>query len=90
MKKISSSVPGKSTILQVAVKILVRKKRAMSPREISDEALKRGLLTLPRFRTRSYLTQLVQSTLHRDVEYSSSPILYRPVKGKYDVIPYSC
>lgn len=73
------------TIIETAVTILAARGESLGPAEIADYGIRGGLLRIPRGRNRSYLTQLLQSRLHEDAEYSSLPLVYRPVKGKYRV-----
>ena len=76
------------TILDVAEEVLEAAQGPLSPSEIADEGLEMGLFQVPRFRTKSYLTQRIQTTLHNNAEYSADPRFRRPKKGKYDLAWY--
>lgn len=84
-KSESSAVRRGSTIVDTAVAILAARGASLGPSEIAEFGLRGGLLRVPRGRTRSYLTQLLQSALHNDAEYASEPRVYRPADGKYRV-----
>lgn len=71
------------TILGAARAILAAEGRPMGPYEVAQAGLDVGIFRVPRFRTRAYLTQLVQSVLHDNSQYSRSPRVYRPAKGLY-------
>ena len=59
--------------MDVAVDILDDVGESLSPSEIAEEGLALGYLKIPRGRTRSYLNQILQSTLHNDAEYAQHP-----------------
>lgn len=75
-----------STVSEAAQKVLRRVSEPLGPAEIAEIGLKRGIFRIPRFRTRSFLTQRIQSTLHNDAEYSVDPTFYRPRKGVYSLL----
>lgn len=76
------------SILDAAEEILEAASGPLSPSQIADEGLEMGLFQVPRFRTKGYLTQRIQSTLHNNAEYSADPRVKRPRKGKYDLAWY--
>ena len=82
----STAVRAKNQrILDIAVRIL-KAEGPLTPTFISEIALEKGLMMRPRGRTRGYLTQLIQSVLYNNSEYSQAPDVYRPCVGEYDVI----
>ena len=80
----SSTITTKNkTVLETAVKILSSKRRSMSPKEIVQAGIDKGLIKVTRGRTEGYVYQIVQSTLHDNAMYSDAPSVERPKRGVY-------
>lgn len=81
----SSAVVGGETILATVIKILsYNGNTSLSPREIADKGIEYRMLQVPRGRTQTYLSQLVQSSLYNSV-LSVKPLVYRTSPGRYKV-----
>lgn len=74
------------TILDAVEEILDFSDGPLGPKEIAERGIEVGLFQVPRFRTKSYLTQIIQSSLHDNAAYSPWPRFRRPKKGKYSLI----
>ena len=61
---------------------LKREKASLGPTEIAEAGVRRGLLRVQRGRTKSYLAQLIQSTLQADATKRGGKV-FRPRTGKY-------
>lgn len=85
MGRKSTAVAAGGTVLDVAVAILAGHGESLGPSAIAKRGIEVGLLRVPRGRTKGYLTQIVQSTLHDNAEYTQVPSVYRPGKGKYRI-----
>jgi hypothetical protein len=80
-------VRGNQTILQTAVKVMLSSGNiALTPSEIAQIGVIKGVLRVPRGRTSGYLTQLLQSELYNNYAYSVNPVVDRVSWGMYEVI----
>jgi hypothetical protein len=74
------------TILGTAVNILrAARNEPLSPRDIAEVGMEAGLMRIPRGRTTSYLSQIIQSTLYDNSEYSANPKVERVGRAQYRV-----
>lgn len=79
----SPAVARGDTIIGAATKIIRKNRGAMSPSEVAAAGLKSGALMVPRGRTKSYLNQLLQSSLYNNANYSPNPVVARTSRGSY-------
>jgi hypothetical protein len=82
----STALTSNGTLLDTAARIIKRNGNSpMSPAEIAVRGVAQGLLRVPRGRTRTYLSQLVQSTLYNESAYGADPAVFRTSRGQYKV-----
>lgn len=80
----SSAVVFGGTIVETAVMILADNgNKPLSPKEIAEKGVEEGWLRVPRGRTRTYLSQLIQSSLYDNFAYAAKKFVSRPTSGKY-------
>jgi hypothetical protein len=73
-----------NTILETAVQVIkIVGNKPMAPKDVAEIGLDLGLFRVPRGRTRSYLTQLVQSELFNNLSRAERPLVQRPRLGYY-------
>lgn len=83
-KTSTAVVRENQTILETAVRIIGSSGNiAMTPSEIAQVGVMRGILRVPRGRTFGYVTQLLQSQLYNNYAYSVFPVVDRTSKGMY-------
>lgn len=83
MRKRTSKVltsPSK-TVIATAVQLLGRD--ALGPVDIAERGIQRGLLRVPKGRSKAYLIQIIQSTLYTAAHYASNCVVTRTSRGLY-------